>query len=1037
MPAKALYAGSSKRSGAAVFGLALVLTASAALADQAEDQFNFATGLFIESDYELAAAEYKAFLDKYPGHALAGQAQFQLGESLMRLEKFKEAIPLFEAYVKRNDTEPDKLAAAYFRLGKARAGLEEHDKAAEIYRAFAQKFPHHKLAPAARYWVGECLLRAGKLAESRQAFELALKLKRGDTYEPYCLYGLACALQALKKHDLAAPHFETVVRRFGKEEFAPDAALRLAQCYDASGRFDDARKAYDAVRQKFGDKLLVESLMGRAWASYHKGELEQAAATFAQIAREHPKHPMAGTAAYNAATALFNVGKHRQALQQFAAIADKKGEYSQPALYWKGMCLLKLGKGREAIEPFEAVAGHKGQYQASAQFGLGEAFYQLGEFDKAVAAYEAAATRFPKDDLADDALHAAAAAASRSGAHDQAVALARRLVREHPASPLKDKTRFIEGESRFRQEKFAEAAQVFAAMLKGNPQGVEKDLILYKLAWCRAKQGKQQSASQLFQRLAKDYPESNLAGESLYMAGKLLTDEGRNKEARALYQQCINKFPNEPAAENAAYALALADFSAGHWQQADGAFEAFIRTYPKSKLLPDAWFYLAEARFASGNFDAAGAAYRTVAQQYPNSRLAPQALYGEAWCLREKSKLHEAAAAFQQTADRFPKDTIAAEALYWAGRTRMDLGEWQAAKTLLTRAQAAPGADKVKADVSYSTAHCLLREKKYDGAINLYNAFLKEFPDSPHRQNVLYDLAWAYLGKQDDKRAFAYFEQVAREANDVRLKADALFRLAEAQYAQEQYDKAASLYSQITKLEGVNFLDKAYYKLGWSHEKLGKKQPALEAYRKAVEQNPAGDLAPEAALRAAVMLQRMGKYDEAAKGFGELAARAGLDKALAARALFHQAESLRSLKKWGEALAIYRKIGQTAPDFEPAYHVYYGFGACALELNALEDARRAFGKVIEQTETETAAKAQLALGEILMRQKKFAEAAREFLKVHFLYAYPRWKARGLLRAGQAFRQAGENERAEKYLKQVVEKFPDSQAAAQAKKLLGK
>lgn len=1028
------------RACAAGLGMAFLLTASSALADKAEDQFNFATGLFIEGDYELASNEYKAFLGKYSQHKLAGDAQFQLGESLMRLEQFKDALPAFDAYVKRNDTEQDKLAAAYFRRSKARAALGENEKAAEHYQAFAQKFPTHELAPAARYWVGECLLRAGKLPEAKTAFETALKLKRGDAYEPYCEYGLGCSLQALNKHAEAAPHFEAVVQRFAKEEFAPDAALKLAECYDSLGRHDDALKAYDVLQQKFAGKLSVELLMGRAWAFYHKGELEKAEPLFTRVAKEHPEHPMAQTASYNAASALFNLGKHKDALPRFGALADAKGEYALPSMYWKGRCLLKLDKAKESVGLFQTVAGKEGEYQANAQFALGDAFYQLGDLENAAKAYEALAQKLPKHDLADDALQAAATVSSEKGDNDRAFALATRLIQQYPKSPLKDRAQFLAGESLFRQDKFPQADAAFKAILNGKAEGVEKDVILYKLAWCAAGQKQLDPASKLFQRLVKEYPKSKLAAESLYMAGKLVTDLGRHKDARALYVECIRSYAGQPAAENAAYAIALAFFSEQNWKQASAGFESFIKSHPKSELQPVAWFYLAESRLADGDYPGGRAAYDTVVQKHPQSEVAPQAAYGRAWCFREQEELQKAAAAFEEAAAKFPKAEVAGQALFWGGRCKMELGEWQAAKSLFTKAATAPGADKLKADIKYSTAHCMLREEKYDGAINTYNAFLKEFPNSPQKVNALYDLAWAYLGKKDEKRALDYFQQVVGQANDAGLKADALFRLGEARYAEKKYDQAAQFYSQITALdaalESVDFVDKAYYKLGWSQEKLGKKQEALQAYQKVAEKNPDSDVAADATLRAALMLKEMGKYANAAKALQALVAKPGLDKALLAKARFHLAESLRSLKRWGEALNNYRILTQPNAGFEPVYHVYYGLGACAFEVNALADASSAFSRVIELTETETAARAQLALGEIFAREKKYDEAGREFLRLHILYSYPQWKTRGLLRAAQCFRQGGKKERAAKYLKVIVDKFPKSKEAPEARKLLG-
>ena len=1022
----------------------LLLAAPYAVADKAEDQFNFATGLFIEADYELAAAEYRAFLKRYSRHALAGKAQFQLGESLMRLERFKEAIPHLESYVGQRRSERANVAAARFRLGKAYASIGEHVKAAEHYGTFAREFPDHKLAPAARYWEGECLLRdarAGNVAsqkfeKARRALESAAQQNRGTTYEPYCIYGLASSLLALGNHDAAARRFDDIVRRFSKEEFASDAALRLAQCYDKLGRHDEALAGYARLGREFGDKLAVESLMGQAWAHYHKGDRGRAAALFCRIADQHSEHSSACVAGYNAGTTLFNLGNYGDSLARFAAVTEKHGEYERASLYWRAMCLLKLDRAGEALGPLRTVASEEGQYQVEALFALGDAFYQLRKLEEAERAYEKMAAMFFEEGLADDALEAAATAASERGANDRAFTLANRLVQHYPSSPLKAKAQFLAGESLFREEKFADAARVFDEMLASNSPDVGRDTVLYKLAWCRARTGDLSAASDIFQRVAKEHADSKLAGESLYMAGKLLSDQKRHEEARAVYEECAKRYPRDPAGENAAYGVALADYSRQKWREASAGFEAFVRKFPKSQLLPDAWFYLAESRFAKKLFGPAREAYKTAARKYRDSPLAARALYGAAWCAREQGDMPNAAAAFALVADSHPKDALAGEALYWAGQCWMSCGEWARARTVLTRARSAPGVEKVAAEVHYATGHCLLREEKHDEAISVYGKFLMEFKDSSRRANALYDMAWAYLGKQDRDRANYYFQQAANEAPDAQLKGDALFRVAEARYVAEEYEKAVELYAQVGEMDGVGFADKALYKLGWSYEKLGKRESAINAYRRASELNREDALSRESAYRTAMMLKELGRHGDAVSTLTALLSNPDLEKSLAAKARFHQAESLRAAKRWADGLDSYRMLMRPNTGFEPVYYVQYGAGVCALQLSAFADARTSFEKVIEQTDTETAARAQLALGEILAKQGKHAEAAREFLKAHILYGYPKWQATGLLRAAQSFEEVGQKERATKYLKQLIEKFPDSDEADEARKLVG-
>ena len=1017
-------------------GLALLLlVAAVARADQAEDQFNFATGLFIGADYEMAVAEYETFLKNHPQHKLAGDAQWHLGESFMRLEEYEKAIAPLESYLKRKETDPARRAAARFRLGKAYAEQERPKEAARHYADFVNEFPDHKLAPAARYWAGECALRAGDAREAAVAFEGSLNKDKGGRYEPYSLYGLGSAQYELKQYEAAAKSFNRVVDAFGQEEFAADAALKAAQCYEALERPDDALKAYERALREFPQKLSFESQLGRAWVLYRTGDLAKAADLFAAAARQSPDHAQADVARFNAGSTLYNLGQHERALAFFDGLAGKEGRYGAASLYWKGMCLLRLDKPQEALAPLREAADQVGEYGARARFATAEALGDTGDSAKAQEAYEAVANAFPDDELADDALHAAAATALGRGAAKEALALARRLAERHPDSPLRGKTEFIVAEALFKQGEFARAAQVFQGLQGKAVEGVPEGSVLYKLAWCAYRQGRLEEAAKIFARVAADHGKGPLAGESLYMAGKLLADLGRYDEAKKLYLQCMQQHPASPAARSAAYAAALADFGMKEWDRAAAGFKVFLAKYPEGELRGEARFYLAEALLALDAVDEARIAYQAVVQQHPEGAQVADALFGAAWCLALKGEHDRAAAAFEDVAGRFRDSPVAARALYRAGHSRMETGAAGRARELFEKALKATGAEKVAADATYGVAASFLREEQYDRAVQGYMAFLQKFPESPRWANALYDMAWACKGKGDETAAADYFQRVVKEAGDGRLKADALFRLAEARYAAEDHDEAARLYAEITRMDGVDLLDKVYYKLGWSHEKGGRWQEALAAYSVVVKDHGTSELAADAALRSARMLQQLDRHQEAAAALAELLERKGLAGPLAARARFDRAESLRSLEQWGEALRLYKALARPDSGFEPKYLAHYGAGVCAVQVGAKEDARGAFARVIELTEAETAARAQLALGRMLEAEEKFPEAAREYLKVSILYGYPKWKAEGLLCAGRAFVGAGQNDRAKRYLKQLMEEYPDSEAAPQAEKLL--
>ena len=77
------------------------------------------------------------------------------------------------------------------------------------------------------------------------------------------------------------------------------------------------------------------------------------------------------------------------------------------------------------------------------------------------------------------------------------------------------------------------------------------------------------------------------------------------------------------------------------------------------------------------------------------------------------------------------------------------------------------------------------------------------------------------------------------------------------------------------------------------------------------------------------------------------------------------------------------------------------------------------------------------MGEIRFRQGKYDEAARQFLKVNYLYGYKEWKAVSLYMAAQSFQKLDKKAQAKKYYELLIKTYPDSDFSAKAKASLGK
>jgi len=119
----------------------------------------------------------------------------------------------------------------------------------------------------------------------------------------------------------------------------------------------------------------------------------------------------------------------------------------------------------------------------------------------------------------------------------------------------------------------------------------------------------------------------------------------------------------------------------------------------------------------------------------------------------------------------------------------------------------------------------------YRSAMALYLDFLKNYPNDPRNDRVLYQLARAYEQSGDLESALKRLDQLVREYPNTKFRDEAQFRRGELLFSMREYPKAEQAYGTVLAggPEGA-FYERSVYMQGWSIYKQGRLADALNAF---------------------------------------------------------------------------------------------------------------------------------------------------------------------------------------------------------------
>ncbi len=258
----------ASRTPARILLLALLtplLVNSLGLANEADDQYAVAAGLYARRQWKLAADEFQTFVEKYPSHTKHVESLFFLGETLQQLEKYDQAIARFREYLQR-EPEGSFAGSARFRSAECLYFLRQFDRAKADLTAFAAKYPDNKLNAYVLAYLGNIALAQDDSVSAERQFRLCLSRFPEGQMQDDCRFGLARALEKQAKYDEAERYYLALAGKTASP-LAADSQFRLGAMQYARGKYAAAIQSFDAFESTFAkSNWQAMARLGRGWA---------------------------------------------------------------------------------------------------------------------------------------------------------------------------------------------------------------------------------------------------------------------------------------------------------------------------------------------------------------------------------------------------------------------------------------------------------------------------------------------------------------------------------------------------------------------------------------------------------------------------------------------------------------------------------------------------------------------------------------------------------------------------------------------------
>ncbi len=806
---------------------------------------------------QLAQKAYETAILAYPESQLHNKCRL----GLARVYQMQGSIELATRLYKSIVSEGDKLLAGEARLqwGILCYGQRDYEMARQLLDEAFVACTDLESKTEATYWLARSETALQNTERAVELFSAAVGQSENETLAAAVYFdGALTAIQA--QQPTTAEAWLTQLRdRWPNGQWADDALQLQIDIAQKESRFDDALLMIGQFHENYSDSPLRTKVLeseGRVY--YQREEFQKSIDAFQSLLN----------GVINGGVGIHSGGKQRETwkyLQSLGLIGMDRlaeaetvlGSIDLDGQSEKLRSLVELARattysGREKYE--HSVAGYR-NYLALEPNGT-EAFRARAELTIAYA-------RLKQWDLASDAFDD--------------------LSQNHEGQQLVLETAKFLAETAFANEQNGYAARWYEYLVRpGNP----RELIargLSGLAWIQMRTNESNHALATFERLVNEYPDTKFAAEAAMARAKFLDDSEQYEEASKMYGFLIDKFPDSKLKQAAMLRCAYSLQKVGgktNLLQAQNLLADYIQLPGNPPAMDEALYQLGWVYHDLSLAPHGIETFKQLVKEHPNSKYWPDAAFRLVQNYIQKTDLDAAQPLIEKLLNPKTPTEILSRVVFLNGQIAAENNEWESV-TLSMRTLVAQATDRgLQATGNYWLAESLYRQGEFAEAGDLFGGLVEETDELDESLTP-----WIYLraaqcrGKLDDwteaksiaktaskiypdfKTAYEYDFIIGRAlaakgkfnnaivalrrvvdsptGGSTETAAIAQWRIGEAYFHQEKYEKAIRAYYRVDALFGYQkWRAAALMQAGKCQEHLGNWKHAARLYQQLLTNFP-------------------------------------------------------------------------------------------------------------------------------------------------------------------------------------------------------